>query len=91
MANAAFNRQMSLFTSKVNVNLRNKLMKCYIRTTALYGAEKRTRRKVDQKHLENSELRCWRRMEKISWTDRVRNKEILYSQGGEEYHIYSKK
>jgi hypothetical protein len=21
---------------------------------------------------------CWRRMEKISWTDRVRNEEVLY-------------
>jgi hypothetical protein len=31
---------------------------------------------VDQKHLENFEM-CWRRMEKISWTDHVRNEEVL--------------
>jgi hypothetical protein len=30
---------------------------------------------VDQKHLESSEMWCWRRMEKISWTDYVRNEE----------------
>jgi hypothetical protein len=27
-------------------------------------------------------------MEKISWTDRVRNEEVLQSQGGEEYPKY---
>jgi hypothetical protein len=29
------------------------------------------------KHLECFEMRCWRRMEKISWTDHVRNEEVL--------------
>jgi hypothetical protein len=28
-------------------------------------------------------------MEKISWTDRVRNEEVLRSQGGEEYHTHT--
>jgi len=31
----------------------------------------------DQKYLENFEMWCWRRMEKISWTDHVRNGEVL--------------
>ena len=26
---------------------------------------------------ESSEMWCWRRMEKISWTDHVRNEEVL--------------
>jgi hypothetical protein len=34
-------------------------------------------RVVDQKHLESFEVCCWRRMEKISWTDHVRNEELL--------------
>jgi hypothetical protein len=29
--------------------------------------------------LENLEMRHWRRMEKISWTDRVRNEEVLHT------------
>jgi len=33
--------------------------------------------KLDQKHMESFEMRCWRRMEKISWTDHVRNDEVL--------------
>jgi hypothetical protein len=31
---------------------------------------------VDQKYLEGFEM-CWIRMEKISWTDHVRNKVLL--------------
>ena len=42
----------------------------------LYGAETWTLRAVDQKHLESFEM-CWRRMEKISWTDHVRDEEVL--------------
>jgi len=33
-------------------------------------------RAADQKHLESFEMWCWRRMEKISWTDHVRNEEV---------------
>ena len=36
-----------------------------------------TVRKVDQKYLESIEMRCWRNIEKISQTDRVR-KEVLH-------------
>ena len=34
-------------------------------------------RKVDQKYVDISEMWCCRRMEKINWTDRVRNEEVL--------------
>jgi hypothetical protein len=68
MAKAAFNRKKTLFTSKLDLllDLRKKLVKCYIWSIALYGAETWTVRKLDQKYLENFEMRCWRRMEKIS-------------------------
>jgi len=36
-----------------------------------------TLRAVDRKHLESFEIKCWRRTEKISWTDHVRNEEVL--------------
>ena len=48
-------------------------------STAAYGAETWTLRNVDQKYLESFEMWCWKRMEKISWTDRVRNKKILHT------------
>jgi hypothetical protein len=53
-------------------------VKFYIWSIALYGAGTWTLWKVDQKHLESFEMWCWRRMEKISWTDRVRNEEMLH-------------
>jgi hypothetical protein len=65
-------------TSKLDLNLRKKTVKYCILSIALYGAETWTLRKVDQKYLESFEMRCWRRMEKISWTDRVRNGKVLY-------------
>jgi len=52
-------------------------VKCCIWSTALYGAETWTLRAVDQKHLESFEMWYWRRMEKISRTDHVRNREVL--------------
>ena len=52
-------------------------MNCYIWRTALYGAETGPFRAVDQKQMESFELWCWRRMEKISWTDHVKN-EVLF-------------
>ena len=53
------------------------LVKCYIWSIALCGAETGTVRAVDKKQLESFETWCWRRMEKISWTDHVRNEEML--------------
>jgi len=32
---------------------------------------------VDHKHLESFEMWCWRRTEKTSWTDHMRNEEVL--------------
>jgi hypothetical protein len=73
MAKAAFNKKKNFFTSKLELNLRKKLAKRYIWSIALCGAEMWTLGKVHQKYLESFEMLCWRRMEKISWTDRVRN------------------
>jgi hypothetical protein len=43
----------------------------------LCGAETWKIGAVDQKHQRNLEMCCWRRMEKISWTDGARNEEVL--------------
>jgi hypothetical protein len=77
MANVAFNKKRTLFTSTLELELRKKLVKCYIWSIALYGAETWTLRAVDQKHLESFEMWCWRRMKNISWTDHVRNEDEL--------------
>ena len=51
MAKAAFNKKRTLVTSTLDLELRKKLVKCYIWSIALYGAEKWTLRTVDQKPL----------------------------------------
>jgi hypothetical protein len=77
MAKAAFNKKRALFTSTLGLELRKKLVKCYVWSIALYGAETWMLRAVDQKHLESFKMWCWRRMEKISWTYHVRNEDVL--------------
>ena len=77
MAKAAFNKKKNLFTSKLDLNLKKKLVKCYVWSMTLYGAETWMLRATDQKRLESYEMWCWRRMEKIRWTDHVRNEEVL--------------
>jgi hypothetical protein len=77
MTKATFNKKKTLLTSKLEMNLNKKLVKCYIWNTALYKAETWALRKVDQKYLESFELSSWRTLEKISWNDRVRNV-VLY-------------
>jgi hypothetical protein len=59
------------------LEMRRKLVKCYIWDIVLYGAETWTLRAVHRKHLESFEMWCWRRMHKISWTDHKRNEEVL--------------
>jgi len=77
IAKAAFNKKRALFTSTLDLELRKKPVKCYIWNRALYGVETWMLRAADQKHLVSFEMWCWRRMEKISWTDHVRNEEVL--------------
>ena len=56
MAKAAFNNKKNLFTSKLDLNLRKKLAKCYVWSMALYGAETWTLLSTDQKRLEGFEM-----------------------------------
>jgi hypothetical protein len=72
--NAAFKKKI-LFSNKLDLNLRTKLVK-YIWSITWYGAETWTLRKADQKYLDSFEMWCWRRMEMINLTDRVRSEEV---------------
>jgi hypothetical protein len=76
---AAVSRKKTLSTSKLDLSLRKKLVKCYIWSVAFCGAATWTLRKLDQIYLESFEMCCWRMMEKISWTDRVKNGEVFHT------------
>ena len=62
MGKAAFTKKRAIFTSTLDLELRKKLVKCYVWNIALYRAETWKLRAVDQKHLESFEMWCWRRV-----------------------------
>jgi hypothetical protein len=44
---------------------------------ALNGSENVTLGEVNQKYLERFELWCWRRTEKVNWSDSPKNEEAI--------------
>jgi hypothetical protein len=83
------NKMKNIFTIKLDFNLRKKLVKCYIWYKYMCGVDIWTLRKVDQKCVGSFEMWFWRRMEKISWTDRVRSEEELERVKGERNIIHT--
>jgi hypothetical protein len=72
--------------------MRKKLEKCYIQSIAVYGAATWTLQKLDHKYLDSFEMWCWRKMERINWTVRVKNEEVLQkSQRGKKHLKYNKR
>ena len=67
MTKEAFNRKISLMTSKLNIKLRKKLLRCYIRSIVSYGSETWA---LERKYLKSFEMWCWRKMEKIKWSEK---------------------
>ena len=69
---------------------RKKPVKRYIWSIALYSAETWIFKKIEQTQLGIFKMWCWKRVKKISWANRVENKEVLQSQGEKEHHTYIK-
>ena len=72
MAQAALSKN-TLCASILDLMFRNKLV------NLLYlSVETWTFRTLDQKYLKSFEMWCWRRMEKMCWTGRVQNEELIH-------------
>ena len=71
-----FIEKEKLFTGKVNLELKKRIMKCLVLSVALYAAETWTLMQTDRR-LEAFEMWIWRRMEKISWLDKVTNEDVV--------------
>ena len=52
-------------------------MKCFVWSVVLYGAETRTLRRNEEKQLEAFDMWVWRRMERVKWTDKIKNAVVL--------------
>jgi len=57
--------------------MKMELKKRRVWIVALYAAETWTLAETDRRRLEAFEMWVWRRMKKISWLDKVTNKEVL--------------
>jgi hypothetical protein len=91
MARAAFNKKKTVFTSKLDINLKKKLVNWYIWSVALYGDETWTLWKVGCKYLEIFKIWYCRRRKKTGWIDCVKNEEVLLRDKEErEYPTHSK-
>ncbi|KAJ2951390.1 hypothetical protein O0L34_g13533 [Tuta absoluta] len=77
MAKQAFNKKKNLLTAKISKKVRKRLIKAYIWSIALYGSKTWTMTQRDRERLEAFEMWCWRRMEKISWTEKRTNEAVL--------------
>ena len=64
MGKVTLKRKKTVFKTKLNLNLRKKLVKFYIWGMACYGAETWDTSKVGQQYLERFGTWCWKRMEK---------------------------
>lgn len=80
-AKEAFGNRKELLTKSIKKTTKIKIVKTLVWTTLLYGCETWTLRKEDIRKLEALEMWIWRRMEKISWTQKITNEEVLVRVG----------
>ena len=80
MKKAAFDKKKNLFTGKLDINLRKKLVNCYIWSIALYGAENWTLRKIDRNVVQTIKRR------KANWIGQISRRNWRYwrKEGGIE-------
>uniref|UniRef100_A0A8D9AT98 Craniofacial development protein 2 n=1 Tax=Cacopsylla melanoneura TaxID=428564 RepID=A0A8D9AT98_9HEMI len=73
---ATFNQMSQLFKSHdLTITTKMRLIKCYIYSILLYGVESWTLNEKHIKKLEAFEMWTYRRILRISWTERVKNEE----------------
>ncbi|XP_077287784.1 uncharacterized protein LOC143912378 [Arctopsyche grandis] len=78
MARNAFFKMRDLLCNRdFNLDLRMRILHCYVLSVLLYGVESWTMTQATEKKLAAFEMWCFRRMLRIPWVDRVRNEEVL--------------
>lgn len=77
MGKVAFEEKRRVLTGNLDLELRKRMMKCFVWSVMLCGAETWELRKEDIRRIEAFEMWVYRRMERVSWVDRVSNVEVL--------------
>jgi len=77
LAKVKFIERKKILTRKMKLDLRKRIVICLVWCVALYASETWTISKTVIKRIEALEMWIWRKMEKISWTAKVSNSEVL--------------
>ena len=78
IARSAFGKMRNVISNRhVRIMTRMRIIKSYIWASLLYGCETWTINAAMEKRLEAFEMWCWRRMLRVSWTERRTNESIL--------------
>ena len=78
MAKDTFEKLSNIFKNrKLNIKIKNKLLKCYVHSALLYGSECWTISPTTENKLKATEMCFYRRMMRISWKDHVSNEKVL--------------
>ena len=77
-AKRAFNRMKGLLSNRnISVKCRKRMVKTFVWPILMYGCEAWTISKTMDRRLEATEMWIWRRVLRISWTERVTNERVL--------------
>ena len=88
-ARTTFLRLRTFISNKnLNLNLRYRMIKCYVWSVLLYGVETWTLKATSINKIEAFEMWTLRRMLSVSWVDRVRNEDILQRAGLVERELF---
>jgi len=63
----------------MDLELRERILKCTVWSVALYGVEAWTMTQNHRRNLEAFEMWIWKKMLKISWTQKISNQQVLNS------------
>ena len=74
---AMTNLDSILKSRDINLSTKVHLIKAMVFPVAMYGCESWTIKKAECQRIDASELWCWRRLLRVSWTARSSNRSIL--------------
>ena len=78
MAKEAFNRMRGIFTDrKLSMTIKLRLLKTFVWSVLLYGAEAWTLKAETRRNIEAAEMWFYRRILRLSYVDRITNIEVL--------------
>ena len=84
-ARTTFMQMRSMLCSKdLSLNMKKKIIQCYVHPILLYGAEAWTMSEASESRVNAFEMWMYRRVLKISWTEHVSNVEVLRRMNGQQ-------